>query len=63
MTQPAHRPLPPLPGWLARLLFIVAALCFLLAALTACGSDVLSAPADAWFYGGLASLAFALAAS
>ena len=62
MTQQA-RPLPALPGWLARLLFIVAAFCFLLAVLTVCGSDIASAPAPAWFDGALASLAFGLAAS
>ena len=50
------------PAWLARLLFIVAAFCFLLAAITVSGGDIFHADASAWFYGGLASLALGLAA-
>ena len=51
------------PSWLARLLFILAAFCFLLAAVTAAGGKVFRADAKAWFYGGLSSTAFGLAAS
>jgi hypothetical protein len=51
------------PSWLATLLFIVAAVLFLLAAITAAGGTVFRADAKAWFYGGLSSLAFGLAAS
>ena len=50
------------PGWIARLLFIVAGFCFLLAAVTASGGNVFSASATAWFYGGFAAVAFGLAA-
>ena len=63
MTAPVARPLPPLPGWLPRLLFTASGLCLLCATLTDVGADIWSAPAMAWFYGGLASLAFGLAAS
>ena len=51
------------PPWLARLLFIVAAFLFLLAAVTVSGGNIFHADASAWFYGGLASLALGLAAS
>ena len=51
------------PSWLARLLFIIAAFAFLLAAITAAGGKVFRADAKAWFCGGLSSLAFGLAAS
>jgi len=51
------------PGWVARLLFVIAAFLFLFAAITASGGNILHADASAWFYGGLASLAFGLAAS
>jgi hypothetical protein len=51
------------PPWLARLLFLVAAFCFLLAAITAAGGKVFRADAKVWFYGGLSSTAFGLAAS
>ena len=50
------------PGWVARLMFIVAAFCFLLAAITVCGGNVFHADAQAWFYGGLAAGTFGLAA-
>ncbi len=51
------------PSWLAKLLFLVAAVLFLLAAIAAAGGKVFRADAKAWFYGGLSSLAFGLAAS
>jgi hypothetical protein len=51
------------PSWLAPLLFIIAAFFFLLAAVTAAGGRVFRADAKAWFYGGLSSAAFGLAAS
>jgi len=51
------------PGWVARLLFVVAAFLFLFAAITASGGNILRADASAWFYGGLASAAFGLAAA
>ncbi len=51
------------PGWVARLLFVIAAFCFLLAAVTVAGGEVFHADAQAWFYGGLASAASGLAAS
>ena len=47
------------PPWLARLLLIVAAFCFLLAAVTVCGGNVFHADARAWFPGFSAALAFA----
>lgn len=53
----------PPPQWLARLLYIIAAFCFLFAALTQAGGQVFHADAQAWFYGGWAALAFGLAAS
>lgn len=51
------------PSWLARLLFLVAAVFFLLAAIAAAGGRVFRADAKAWCCGGLSSLAFGLAAS
>ena len=51
------------PAWLSRLLFVIAAFLFLLAAVTAAGGKVFRADAKAWFYGGLSSTAFGLAAS
>jgi hypothetical protein len=51
------------PPWLSKLLFIVAAVLFVLAAITASGTDIFHADATAWFYGGLAALALGLAAS
>jgi hypothetical protein len=51
MAQPAPaRPVNYL--YASRLLFIVAAVCMLLAALTAAGSDILGAPMWAWGFGG-----------
>jgi len=50
------------PGWLAKLLFIIAAFCFLFAAVTASGGDVFNADASAWFYGGLSAAALGAAA-
>lgn len=51
------------PSWLATLLFLVAAFCFLFAAVAAAAGRVFRADAKAWFYGGLSSLALGLAAS
>lgn len=51
------------PGWVARLLFVIAAFLFLFAAITVSGTDIFRADAQAWFYGGLASLALGLAAA
>jgi hypothetical protein len=51
------------PSWLATLLFIVAAVFFLFAAVTEVRGEVFRADAKAWFYGGLSSLAFGLAAA
>lgn len=51
------------PSWPAVLLFLVAAFCFLFAAVTTAGGKVFRADAKAWFYGGLSSLAAGLAAS
>jgi hypothetical protein len=51
------------PSWLSRLLYIVAAFLFLLAAITVSGGDIFHADASAWFYGGLAAVALGLAAS
>lgn len=51
------------PSWLPRLLILVAALCFVFAAVTAASGERFRADAKAWFYGGLSSLAFGLAAS
>lgn len=51
------------PAWLSRLLYLIAGFCFLLAAITVAGGDIFHADAQAWFYGGLGSLAFGLAAS
>lgn len=49
--------------WLARLLLVIAGFCEMFAAVTAAGGEIFRADASAWFYGGLASLAFGLAAS
>lgn len=54
---------PSAPPWLARLLYLVAAVLFLLAAITAAGGEVFHADAQAWFYGALSALALGLAAS
>jgi hypothetical protein len=54
---------PVAPSWLSKLLFIVAAFLFLLAAVTVSGGDIFRADASAWFYGALAALALGLAAS
>ena len=48
---------------LARVLFVIAAFCLLLAAITVSGGNIFHADASAWFYGGLSALAFGLAAS
>lgn len=50
------------PSWLARLLFVIGAFCFLLAAVTAAGGEIFHADAQAWFYGGWSAVAFGLAA-
>lgn len=50
------------PAWLSRLLFVVAGFCFLFAAVTTLGGDVLDGSAAAWFYGGLAAVALGAAA-
>ena len=57
MTAPAA------PSWLSKLLFLVAAVLFLLAAITAAGGEIFHADALAWFYGALSALALGLAAS
>lgn len=54
---------PVAPTWLSKLLLIIAAFLFLLAAITASGGEIFHADASAWFYGGLSALAFALAAA
>ena len=51
------------PPWLAKLLFVVAAFCFLFAAVTVSGGNIFQADATAWFYGALSALALGLAAS
>lgn len=57
MTAPAPRPAGHL--YASRLLFIVAAVCLLLAALTAAGSDILGAAAWAWGFGGASAYVLA----
>ena len=54
---------PAAPAWPGRLLLVIAAVLFLLAAITVSGRDIFRADATAWFYGGLAALALGLAAS
>jgi hypothetical protein len=44
-------------GW--RLLLVVSAVCFFLAALTVAGSDILDAPVWAWGFGGFSAWALA----
>ena len=56
MTTPA--PQPRTTSWYgARMLLIIAAVCFFLAAITASGSDVLNGPMWAWAFGGFAAWA------
>jgi hypothetical protein len=50
-------------SWPATLLVVVAGFCFLFAAVTSAGGRVFRADARAWFYGGLSSLTFGLAAA
>jgi hypothetical protein len=54
MAAPPARPAPRY-AWPSRALLIVAAVCALFAALTVCGSNILSAPAEAWGWGGVAA--------
>lgn len=57
MTAPAA------PPWLSRLLYLIAAVLFAFAAITASGHEIFHADAQAWFYGGFSALALGLAAS
>lgn len=54
MTAPAGPPARTYV-WPSRVLVIVAAVCALFAALTACGSHILGAPADAWAWGAVSA--------
>ena len=50
---PAPQPQPARSPWyVSRFLLVVAAICFLFAALTVAGSDILSGPAWEWGFGG-----------
>lgn len=51
MTTPANRN----HIYANRLLLIIAAVCFFLAAITACGQPIFNAPALAWAFGAFAA--------
>lgn len=55
-------PVPPRSPWyVSRVLLIIAAVCFLFAALTACGSRILDAPMWGWAFGAFAAWVLAWA--